>query len=290
MDEALRALSALLGQTPGEAGMPADDDPRIWREVGQPLVAPTRPGPLSGMTIAVKDLFEVAGFRLGLGNPAFLNSAAPAERTAAALQVLVDAGAAVRGIAQTDEFAYSIAGANAHYGTPPNGVLPGRLPGGSSSGPASAVAFGQATVGLGTDTAGSIRVPASYQGLWGLRTTHGAVSVEGMWPLAPTFDSVGWLARDAASLRRVAVTSLGEHAVPMIEGLGVAPALLDGLSVEILGAFDELVVPLQPEVIEIPEPSELQRVLRIVQAAEAWRSDGAWLTAHPDARLGPGVR
>jgi Asp-tRNA(Asn)/Glu-tRNA(Gln) amidotransferase A subunit family amidase len=200
VDEALRALRALLGETPGEAGMPADDDPRIWREVGRPLVAPTRPGPLSGMTIAVKDLFEVAGFRLGLGNPAFLGNAVPAERTASALQVLMDAGAAVRGIAQTDEFAYSIAGANAHYGTPPNGVVAGRLPGGSSSGPASAVAFGQATVGLGTDTAGSIRVPASYQALWGLRTTHGVVSVDGVWPLAPTFDTVGWLARDAVSL------------------------------------------------------------------------------------------
>ncbi|MDO9079141.1 MAG: amidase family protein, partial [Brevundimonas sp.] len=117
---------------------------------------------------------------------------------------LLAAGASVPGIAQTDEFAYSIAGRNPHYGTPPNPAVLGGVPGWSSSGPASAVALGQASIGLGTDTVGSIRVPASYQGLWGLRTTHGSVSADRLLPLAPTFDSVGWVTRSAIALRAAA--------------------------------------------------------------------------------------
>jgi amidase len=191
------------GQVPGGA------DPRIWRLVGDPLVPPTAPGPLDGESVAVKDLFGVAGLPVGAGNPTYLAEAAPASAHAVAVRALLDAGAEVRGVARTDEFAYSIAGTNAHYGTPPNPGAPGRLPGGSSSGPASAVAMGYASIGLGTDTAGSIRVPASYQGLWGLRTTHGVVSVEGLLPLAPGFDAVGWLTRTPELLVKVVQASLG---------------------------------------------------------------------------------
>ncbi|NED68231.1 glutamyl-tRNA amidotransferase, partial [Streptomyces sp. SID10244] len=96
-------------------------------------------------------------------------------------------------VAQTDAFAYSITGTSNDYGTPMNLAAPGRIPGGSSSGPSAAVAHGHATIGLGTDTAGSIRVPAAYQNLWGLRTTHGAMDTVGMVPLAPSFDTVGWI-------------------------------------------------------------------------------------------------
>jgi len=266
-----------------------DADPRIWRVVGDPLAAPTGSGPLDGETVAVKDLFEVEGHALGLGNPAYLAEAAPATRTAPAVAALLAAGASLRGIAQTDEFAYSIAGANAHYGAPPNGAMPGALPGGSSSGPASAVAAGQASLGLGTDTAGSIRVPASYQGLWGLRTTHGAVSAEGVWPLAPTFDTVGWLARDADTLRRAVVATLGTRTAPAgAAGLAVAPALLAGLDPAVLAAFDAAIAPLRPVEVELPDPDAVLRVFRTVQPAEAWFSDGAWVSAHPGA-LGPGV-
>ncbi len=120
------------------------------------------------------------------------------------MTALQRAGAHLAGIAQTDEFAYSIAGRNAHYGAAPNPAAPGRLGGGSSSGPAAAVALGQAKIGLGTDTAGSIRVPASYQGLVGFRPTHGVIEADGVLPLAPSFDTVGWLTRDVAASRAVA--------------------------------------------------------------------------------------
>ncbi len=266
----------------------------VWRTVGTPLIAGAPDGPLAGHTVAVKDLFDLAGHAVGVGNPTFLAGRAPASRTAPAVQALLDAGAAVRGIAQTDEFAYSIAGANAHYGTAPNPAVPGGLPGGSSSGPASAVAQGQATIGLGTDTAGSIRVPASYQGLWGLRTTHGAVPLEGVWPLAPTFDTVGWLTRDAATLRAAAAATLPtpetQDAVLALRGrYVVAPRFLEVADPDVQTAFLAAVAALGPDEVELGDPDELVEVFRVVQAAEAWRSDGAWVTAHPDA-VGPGVR
>ncbi len=179
-------------------------DRTIWRSVGDPFLQGAWEGPLAGLTVAVKDLFAIAGFRIGAGNPTWLEEARPEKVTAPAVADLLRAGASLRGIARTDEFAYSIAGDNVHYGTPPNGAVVGALPGGSSSGPASAVALGHADIGLATDTAGSIRVPASYQGLWGLRTTHDLVPRQGMLPLAQSFDTIGWLTRDGETLQQVA--------------------------------------------------------------------------------------
>ena len=172
-------------------------------------------GPLLGLRVAVKDVFAVRGYRIGAGNPTWLRDAARERQHAPAVLDLLKAGASVRGLARTDELAYSIAGANPHYGTPANGAVAGALPGGSSSGPATAVATGQADVGLASDTAGSIRVPASYQGLWGLRTTHGLVPRQGMVPLAPSFDTVGWLTRDGATLDAVVTWCLEDDAPPL---------------------------------------------------------------------------
>jgi Asp-tRNA(Asn)/Glu-tRNA(Gln) amidotransferase A subunit family amidase len=118
----------------------------------------TGTGPLTGMSVAVKDLFALEGHPIGAGNEEWLAQRSPETTTAPAAAALMTAGAVVAGIARTDEFAYSLAGTNAHYGTPPNPKAPDRISGGSSSGSASAVALGQATIGLGTDTGGSIRV------------------------------------------------------------------------------------------------------------------------------------
>src|SRR4051794_38315280 len=130
-------------------------DPRIWRLAGDPLVRASGSGDLTGETVAVKDVFAVAGERIGAGNPAYLDQAVPQLAHAWAVERLLADGAAVRGIAQCDEFAYSLAGTNVHYGTPPNPHAPHRFPGGSSSGSASAVSMGLASIGLGTDTGGS---------------------------------------------------------------------------------------------------------------------------------------
>ena len=264
---------------------PAAIDSRIWRVVGTPLVPPGRPGALDGERVAVKDLFAVEGHPIGAGVPAYLAGAPAETRTAAAVRMLLNAGAEVVGIARTDELAYSIAGANPHYGTPPNPAVPGGLPGGSSSGPASAVALGQATIGLATDTAGSIRVPASYQGLWGLRTTHGAVPADGLLPLAPSFDAIGWLTRDAELLARVAEAVLGPGA--RVAGrLAVAPALLGGLDAPVRAAFDAVLEGTEVDAVDLGDIEAAYEAFRTVQGFEAWQTHGPWLDAHPGAVVG----
>lgn len=160
-------------------------------------------GDLADLRLVYKDLYDVQGYRTGAGNPAWLRTHTPATGTAPVLQQLLDAGISVVGRVQTDELAYSLNGQNCHYGTPVNPKTPTRIPGGSSSGCAVAVASGDADVGLGTDTGGSIRVPACYNGLYGIRPTHGRLSLAHVVPLAPCFDTAGWLCRDAYSLARV---------------------------------------------------------------------------------------
>ena len=305
--------------TPAPVPPPGFASDAIWRlrrADGAPLVASTGTGELTGLTVAVKDVFEVEGFAMGAGNLAWLAERAPATRDSAAVAALRAAGAAVAGLAHTDEFAYSIAGRNAHWGTPPNAVAPDRIPGGSTSGPASAVAAGLADLGLGTDTAGSVRVPASYQGLWGLRSTHGSTSAAGLLPLAPRFDAIGWLARDAATLAAGVAAGLGvegdgpssrfarsafesqpvaergraEGATETKRTFVTAPALTATADPAVVAAVEAAVaaavasgrIP-APEPIGTPPPADLFTAFRIPQAAEAWRSDGAWVAAHPGA-------
>lgn len=281
-------------------------DRSVWRTVGDPLFQGAWEGPLAGLSVAVKDLFAIAGYRIGAGNPAFLEGARPETTTAAAVTDLLRAGASLRGIARTDEFAYSIAGDNPHYGTPPNCAVPGALPGGSSSGPASAVATGQAEIGLATDTAGSVRVPASYQGLWGLRTTHGLVPRQGLLPLAQSFDTIGWLTRDGDTLQRVADWCLSYDSSASTENVygesdddlpwrfAVPTEILEAAEPDTRAAFEALLDRLARtdaapvETVSIGDLDEYVGAFRTVQGAEAWRNNGEWVAANPDA-LGPAV-
>lgn len=282
-------------------------DRSVWRTVGDPLWQGAWEGPLAGLTVAVKDLFAVKGYRIGAGNPTYLDGARAEPSTAPAVSDLLRGGASLRGIARTDEFAYSIAGDNPHYGTPPNGAVPGALPGGSTSGPASAVATGQADIALATDTAGSIRVPASYQGLWGLRTTHGLVPRQGLLPLAQSFDAIGWLARDGQTLQRVAEWCLsygGSESTEHVQGESdadlpwrfvVPEEMLDAAHPATQDAFEALL----RELAALPVPPIVRRTsigsladyatpFRTVQAAEAWRNNGDWVRRNPGA-LGASV-
>jgi amidase len=165
-------------------------------------------GELAGLRLAVKDLFDVAGLPTGAGNPRWLETHPIPANDAPAVARLLRAGASLVGKTVTDELAWSLNGTNIHYGTPYNPAAPGRMPGGSSSGSAAAVAAALADIGLGTDTGGSIRVPASYCGLYGLRPTHARVPREGVVPLAATFDVAGLLCRDAVTLRKSAAALL----------------------------------------------------------------------------------
>jgi amidase len=165
-------------------------------------------GPLAGLTFAAKDIFDIAGHVTGGGNPDWRATHAAATRTAWAVQVLVAAGATMVGKTITDEITRGILGENAHYGTPVNPRAPDRVPGGSSSGSAAAVAGSLVDFALGSDTGGSVRVPASFCGLYGLRPTHGRIPLDGLLLQAPSYDTIGWFARDADLFARVGAVLL----------------------------------------------------------------------------------
>src|SRR5256714_10411554 len=160
-------------------------------------------GPLAGLTFAAKDLFDVAGYPTGGGNPDWARQHPIPTRHAWAVKTLLDAGATLIGKTITDEVSLGILGENPFDGTPLNPKAPDRVPGGSSSGSASAVAQGLCDTALGTDTGGSVRVPASFCGLYGIRPTHGRLDVAGMMAQAPSSDTTGWVARDAETFVRV---------------------------------------------------------------------------------------
>jgi amidase len=160
-------------------------------------------GPLSDLTFAAKDIFDVVGHVTGGGNPDWKATHETATSTAWAVGVLVAAGATMVGKTITDEITRGIFGENAHYGTPLNPRAPDRVPGGSSSGSASAVAGGLVDFALGSDTGGSVRVPSSFCGLYGLRPTHGRIPLDGVLLQAPSYDTIGWFARDADVFARV---------------------------------------------------------------------------------------
>jgi amidase len=172
---------------------------------------PTGDGPLAGLRFAVKDLIDVAGHRTGCGNPDWLATHPPAQVSAVCVDQLLASGAACEGKTICDEVAFSLLGENFFYGTPLNPAAPDRVPGGSSSGSASAVACGLVDFALGTDTGGSVRIPASYCGVWGMRPTHGIASLAGVMPFSPSFDTVGILARTADVLERAMGVLLGRE-------------------------------------------------------------------------------
>jgi amidase len=171
-------------------------------------------GPLDGLTFAAKDLFDIQGFVTGCGNPDWAATHMAAEHSAAAVEALLNAGATLVGKTITDEISLGLLGINRFYGTPLNPHAPDRVPGGSSSGSASAVAGGACDIALGTDSGGSVRVPASFCGLFGLRPTLGRIDARGMMVQSPTFDTVGYFTRDAATFAKVGAVLLGEPVVP----------------------------------------------------------------------------
>lgn len=256
-------------------------------------------GPLRGTIFGSKDLYHIAGHRTGFGNPTWLETHAPAERTAVAVQRLLDAGARMVGKTQTDELAYSLNGENRHYGTPINPNAPGRIPGGSSSGSASAVAGGLVDFALGSDTGGSVRVPASYCGVIGMRVTHGAVPLDGAIPFAPSFDTVGWFARDAALFERVGRVLLADS-VPARnpKRLLVAADAFEHADSAAASALFAAVTGVSA-LLGAAEPVRLSdkgldawmNDFRIIQAFEIWAAHRDWVSGlHPDFGAGIGER
>ena len=254
-------------------------------------------GPLAGLTCGIKDLYDIAGHKTGFGSPDWLATHDAVAATAPAVQSLLDAGAKVVGKTHTDEMAYSLNGENSHYGTPVNVNAPGRIPGGSSSGSAAAVAGGLVDFALGSDTGGSVRAPASFCGIYGLRPTHGRISLAGACALAASFDVAGWFARDAALLERVGRVLLNDDQPAAAPGALLyaqdAFALAGDAVAKAFAPAVEHVTSLlgKPRNVTVSSEGLPQwfQVFRQLQGAEAWDQHRDWITRVQPA-FGPGVR
>ena len=257
----------------------------------------TADGPLKGERLAVKDIYDVAGMATGCGNPQIEAESPRAERSAPVVKKLLAAGAEFVGKAQTDELAFSLMGQNSHFPYPINPAASDRVTGGSSSGSAAAVAGKLADIALGSDTGGSIRAPASFCGLIGLRTTHGRIPLEGIMPLAPSLDTIGWFARDIDLYDRVGSILLGDDArefrltqllyMPVLEQLLLGQEETDAYRTmfsEVRPHFSTLKAASQPTL----SIDELYLAFRHIQGAEAWATHGGWISSG-DRKLGPGV-
>jgi len=261
-------------------------------------VPPRYSGPLDGLTFVVKDLIDVAGHITGCGNPDWRKGHPPAVCHALCVEQLLGAGGWCVGKTVTDELAFGLLGENYFYGTPLNPRAPDRVPGGSSSGSASAVASGLADFALGTDTGGSVRVPASNCGIFGWRPTHGRISVAGVNPFSPVFDTVGVLASNGEVLGQVGSVllgrKLGEDEPERILWVTEAFELADS---EVRDAAHHATKQLKPAPKEIsinnllPRRSfnDLYECFRIIEWGEIWSCLGSWIeSAHP--ALGPATQ
>ncbi|PLW78334.1 amidase [Cohaesibacter celericrescens] len=246
-------------------------------------VAATGDGALRSLGFAVKDLIDVAGQITGGGNPDWLAAHMPAVRHAPTVSKLLNAGAQVIGKTITDELAFSLEGANRHYGTPRNPRNVRWLPGGSSSGSAVAVAAGLADFALGTDTGGSVRVPAAFCGIFGFRPTHGAVSLEGVLPFAPSYDTLGWFARDAQTLQEVGSVLLPPQNSQPITRICAATDLLShvksGVASDMECSSARIATHAPVDMLDEFSLQDVQEVYAIIQGYDIKRALGAHLSA-----------
>jgi len=254
-------------------------------------------GPLAGLTFMVKDLFTIKGCKVSNGNPDFYEHATPAHETAPVIERLLQAGASCTGITICDEFFYSVLGTNAHYGQPINSRAPRHVTGGSSCGAAAAVAASMCDFALGSDTGGSVRVPASFSGLYGLRPTHGRIDIRGATAMAPSYDTVGFLARDAELFRTVGRV--------LLEGSKVETPVTQLILAQDNVAYSEASVDqalwqaLDKLAGTIPKPEQMEiaggdieawrKAFATIQGFEIQSTLLPFVTSH-NADLGPGIK
>ena len=275
-----------------------NDAVNAFLDYGEVEVPSAAEGPLKDLTFAVKDIFDVAGYPTGGGSPIMAAESPIRRKNAPIVQKMLDAGALFVGKTQTDELTFSMNGQNKHYPEPINPRAEGRITGGSSSGSAAAVAARLCDFSIGSDTGGSVRTPASYCGLWGIRPTHGRVDNSRAMPLAPSFDTVGYFADDPEIFGRVAPVFLGEDegtfaltrlmraedAFVQLVSDSEASALeeAEGKAVDLLG--DATTATVAPEGLD-----HWYWTFRRLQAVEAWKAHGKWIEEH-DPDMTPGVR
>lgn len=254
-------------------------------------------GPLAGLTAVVKDMYAIAGERMGCGNPDWLAAHEPAMHNCPPVQKIIDAGATITGKTICDEFFYSITGINAHYGMPINLRAPGRIPGGSSSGSAAACGAGLCDFALGSDTGGSVRIPASFNGLYGLRPTLGRIDLSGVQAMATSFDVPGWFANSPGVFRKVGAVLLDERRLPARLGrmivLEDAFAEADGDVADLLRSALEFMIddlpPFTHARISLEGFDPWREAFRTIQGYEVWQTFGDFVSRQRP-EIGPGVR
>ena len=269
-----------------------EDSVGAWVTHGKFIIDGSPHGRLQSLRFAVKDVFDVAGAVTGFGNPTWFDTHQAPTLTCPVVQSLLDSGASLYGKLICDEMTYSLNGDNRHYGTPLNSKAPDCVPGGSSSGSAAAVAAGIVDFALGTDTGGSVRVPASYCGVWGLRTTHGAIPVAGVIPIQPGFDTVAWLASEADVFEHVgemllpATQHTFDHITHFEDLWQLAdPELQPGL-VQIEEQLSESLgcKPVARDLLLSGQTLEDWRAAyHVVSARQAWVAHGHWITQNKPA-------
>lgn len=285
------------GGPAGKDWSPPDDPLNAFCRANHAALPPIASGALDGLDFVAKDVMDIEGSTTGFGQPDWLRSHQPAEAHAGSVERLLRAGARLVGRTICDELTYSLSGENVHYGTPVNTKAPDRIPGGSSSGSVAAVAGGLVDVALGTDCAGSVRLPASYCGVFGMRPSHGRIAATGIIPFAPSFDTVGWFARDPALLERVGDVLLdGPDDPEQPRRLLIAEDAFDLVDRSVVEALAPAVDIVRGPFAEIADvavcPTDLndwRECFSLIQGAEIWANLGAWIDAR-QPKLGPGIK
>src|SRR3954465_14435271 len=210
--------------------MPIDDTLNAFVDHGRVEIQTTLDGPLAGRSFALKDVYDLADVPTAAGSPEWRATHPVPTQSSPLAERLLAAGARLVGKSHTDELAWSLNGENAHYGTPINPAAHGRIPGGSSSGSAAETAGALVDFAIGSDTGGSVRLPASYCGVYGIRTTHGRIPLDGAVPLAPSYDTAGWFARTPEIMAEVGKVLLdGARAPRTVKKVLVARDLFDAI-------------------------------------------------------------
>jgi amidase len=273
-----------------DSTFPIDDTVGAWVPHGRFVINGAPSGDLAGLRFAVKDVYHLAGYPTGAGNPTWLATQPVPDQTSPIVEILLAEGATLVGKVLTDELAHSIHGDNFHYGTPTNVRAPDRVPGGSSSGSVAAVAAGLCDFALGTDTGGSTRVPASYCGVWGSRTTHGLLPKDAMVPLSPGFDTATWFAADPDVFTRVARVLLPRGEANRLkkvmlfqDALNQADSVFHTPAEKVFAALERRLQASRTTVAESGSTEELEswrQTYLTVGGYQAWQSHGNWIDQH----------
>ena len=231
-------------------------------------------GLLKDLKFVTKDMCDIKNFKTSCGNPDFYKKCKPANDFAPFLKKILNKGAKLKGITICDEFFYSVIGENNHYGTPVNLNAPNCVPGGSSSGSAAALTTNLYDFSIGSDTGGSVRVPASFCGLYGIRPTHGRIDATGVYPMAPSFDTIGWFSRDVDIFKKVGSVLLNKDEASNISfnSYVIAEDLLELAEENLQRQFNEYLNTNLPNLlrikISIKDKAEIADYFRILQGGE----------------------